>query len=333
MYERADYPSEWHGVKLARHIYNMKWWQRHIAKHSDRVAQLNKLDFIWGRLQPQWNIFMESMTNYYSLHGDARVPLSFVVPSEDPWPKSCWGFPLGNVAYRIRSRNDFLGRYDDVNRRAQLDGLGFVWDFSEHNFLKFFRALKHYVRLEQGIVLQSTSSRERTIRVPYKFVVPAGHENGWPCDLWGYPLGSKCMAVRQKELYIKNHPDRKSRLEDIGFRFSGNASLGWLDVVHAAAIYSQMHGRILDVPCNFVVPTPPEGIMFDASDAWPWPEHLSGLKLGQRLKDVRLKGSYLKGRDAPTRKAQLDALGFVWNPTRGRRRRGLGYTAGKDAVE
>lgn len=113
------------------------------------------------------------------------------------------------------------------------------------------------------------------------------------------------------------------------FRFSGNSALGWLDVVHAAAIYSQMHGRILDVPCNFVVPTPPEG----SGDAWPWPEHLSGLKLGQRLKDVRLKGSYLKGRDAPIRKAQLDALGFVWNPERGRRRRGLGYTTGKDAVE
>lgn len=194
----------------------MKWWQRHIAKHSNRVAQLNKLNFIWGRLQPQWNIFMEGMSNYYSLYGHARVPLSFVIPNDDPWPRSCWGFPLGNVAYRIRSRNDFLGRYDDVNRRAQLDGLGFVWDFSEHNFLKFFRALKHYVRLERGNVLQSSSSRERTIRVPYKFVVPTGHENGWPCDLWGYPLGSKCMAVRQKGLYVKNHPDRKSRLEDIG---------------------------------------------------------------------------------------------------------------------
>jgi hypothetical protein len=117
------------------------------------------------------------------------------------------------------------------------------------------------------------------------------------------------------------------------FRFSGNTSLGWLDVVHAAAIYSKMHGRVLDVPTNFVVPTPPDGDEFDIEDSWPWPEYLSGLKLGQRLKDVRLKGSYLKGPDAQIRKAQLDALGFVWNPTRGRRRRGLGYTAGKELIE
>lgn len=195
----------------------MKWWQKHIASNSERVAQLNKIEFIWGRLQPQWNIFMEGMSSYYRLYGDSKVPLSFVIPNGDPWRKECWGFPLGNVAYRIRSRNDFMVGHDAMSRRAQVDRLEFVWDFSEYNFMKFFIALKHYVRLEQGKVLQSTgSSRERIIRVPYKFVVPDGHDNGWPENLWGYPLGTKCMAVRQKSLYIKNDPIRKSRLEDIG---------------------------------------------------------------------------------------------------------------------
>ena len=104
-----------------------------------------------------------------------------------------------------------------MSRRAQMDRVDFIWDFSEHNFMKFFTALKHYVRLERGKKIESkTSLRERTIRVPYKFVVPSGHENGWPHDLWGYPLGAKCMAVRQKGLYIKNHLNRKNRLEDIG---------------------------------------------------------------------------------------------------------------------
>lgn len=102
--------------------------------------------------------------------------------------------------------------------------------------------------------------------------------------------------------------------------------------MHAAAIYSKMHGRVLDVPSNFVIPCPPEGNLLDTEE-WPWPDHLSGLKLGQRLKDVRLKGTYLKGRDKYIRKAQLDALGFVWEPKRGRRRRGLGDDVGKDAAE
>ena len=158
---------------------------------------------------------MEGMSHYYRLNGNAKVPIAFVVPNTDPWPKECWGFPLGNVAYRIRSRNDFLSGADAMNRRAQMDRLQFVWDVSEINFNKFYMALKHYVRLEQGKILDSSSS-SRTIQVPYKFVVPSGHEYGWPDDLWDYPLGAKCMAVRQKGLYVKNDPIRKARLEDIG---------------------------------------------------------------------------------------------------------------------
>ena len=121
------------------------------------------------------------------------------------------------------------------------------------------------------------------------------------------------MAVRQKELYVKGHPHRRRVLEEAGFRWrNGNAALGWLDVVHAAAIYSQMHGRALNVPLSFAVPSPPPTIVNsnnggngedgDAAavggclDSWPWPERLWGLKLGQRLKDVRLKGAYLKVR-------------------------------------
>jgi hypothetical protein len=60
---------------------------------------------------------------------------------------------------------------------------------------------------------------------------------------------------------------------------------------------------------------------------------LKGLKLGQRLKDVRLKGTYLKGRHKYIRKAQLDALGFVWSPKRGRRMRGLGDITSKDFAD
>jgi hypothetical protein len=88
------------------------------------------------------------------------------------------------------------------------------------------------------------------------------------------------------------------------FRFSGNTASGWLDVVHGAAIYSKMHGRVLDVPSNFVVPSLPDANLLESEDAWPWPDHLKGLKLGQRLKDVRLKGTYLKGKDKHIRKAR-----------------------------
>ena len=49
-------------------------------------------------------------------------------------------------------------------------------------------------------------------------------------------------------------------------------------------------------------------------------EYLWGFPLGQRLKDVRLKGAYLKGGSNQERRRQLDALGFVWKPKRGRKK-------------
>ena len=239
---------------------------------------------------------MESLVAYRNLYGHVLVPATFVVPKQDPWPKALWDLPLGSIVQRLRLRHDFLTGDNALERKKQLDALGFVWDVSEYNFVRFIRALRHFDRLESS--KEGSSARDGlSIRVPSKFVVPSGPE--WPPDLWGYPLGAKSMAVRQKQLYVKNHPDRKKALEDIGFRWSGNATLGWLDVVHAAAIYSQMHGRVLNVPLSFVVPAPPrrDGTENpECLDQWPWPERLIGLKLGQRLKDVRLKGAYLKVR-------------------------------------
>lgn len=49
-------------------------------------------------------------------------------------------------------------------------------------------------------------------------------------------------------------------------------------------------------------------------------EYLWGFPLGQRLKDIRARGTYLKGSSASTRRRQLDGLGFVWEPKRGRPR-------------
>ncbi len=240
---------------------------------------------------------MESMIAYRNIYGHVRVSASFVVPRDDHWPKACWDLPIGSIVQRLRLRHDFLTGENGIDRRKQLDGLGFVWDISEHNFLRFFAALQHFKRLSR-----LSPSREQTIsiRVPSTFVVPSGEANGWPPELWKYPLGQKSMAVRQKQLFVKSHPERKQALEDIGFRWkNGNASLGWLDVVHAAAIYSQLHGRVLNVPLLFTVPAPPQGTAVDSVcvDSWPWPERLWGLKLGQRLKDIRLKGAYLKVRN------------------------------------
>jgi hypothetical protein len=287
----------------------------------------------------------------------------------------------------------------------------------------------------------SSSSPSITLKIPSQYVVP--RSSRWPNEFWGYRLGERCAQVRQKGVYIKGHPNRVQALAELGFYVvvvvededgssssgggNGNDKLKWLEVVHAAALYSQMHSNSLAVPTTFVVPAPPRKVYnnnnnnyyyskkvivngdgysnsnnnnkrhdddeeeddHDESDnkkngqvlrvvgsdeAWPWPgkndddpssvrlllkrygmnlfrfaqsllsgthfcvlhcrcisswwffrpfnvrmiEYLWGFPLGQRLRDIRVKGYYLRGKNADARRRQLDALGFDWEPKRGR---------------
>ena len=272
------FPKEWHGVDVAGTVYDMKWWQRHVKQKPDRVAELNMLGFVWERLQPEWNLVLEGLVTYGILYGDLLVPSKFVIPHNDKnWPKALWGLTLGNSVNRIRSRGDFLRGPNSFSRRDQLDRIGFVWDPQEERFQKFCIALRAFGRIEQQ---KNGPKKAGALKVPSTFVIP--HDDGeWPKNLWGYKLGVKCSQVRQKELYVKGHPDRLKVLADIGFQFGGNDSLSWLEVVHAAAIYSQMNNRQLEVPQSFVVPAPPKmvsmsegssGTLIAGSDeAWPWP--------------------------------------------------------------
>lgn len=277
--EVEKYPKEWHGVDLAATVYDMKWWLRHVQQRPDRVADLNKLGFVWERLQPEFNLILEALITYRSLHDNLLVPSKFVVPfGDEQWSRACWGISLGKAVYRIRSRGDFLRGNKTEKRRRQLNALGFVWDVQEYKFETFCDALRLYAKHEAS---GDSSRRTGALKVPTQFIVPDSKD--WPQSLWGYPLGAKCTAIRQKGLYVKGDPERMRVLAEIGFHVGGNDSLSWLEVVHAAAVYSQMHNRNLDVPQKFVVPAPPcrgaadsyktsrnDGVV-GSDDAWPWP--------------------------------------------------------------
>lgn len=313
--KRVMFPTEWHGIDLSC-VYNMKWWQKHVKQRPERVAELHKLGFVWGRLQPEWNIILDALISYYNLYGDVSIAQNFVIPSANAsWPMASWGMPLGKIVNRIRARHDFFRGNEAADRRRQLDGLGFVWDRQEQQFQIFYNALRYYAfKHEMGPY--STTERIKPLRVPSSYTIPY-NDDSWPQEMWNYSLGAKCTAVRQQGIYVKNRMSRQKLLEELGFRRSGNSMFGWLSVVHAAAIYSRLNNRILDVPIDFYVPSPPLDSQM-SSDDWPWPSYLWGLPLGLRLKDIRVKGAYLTGKDRNARIQQLDALGFNWKPKRGR---------------
>jgi len=326
------YPTIWHGVDLAGTVYNMRWWQQHVKEQPDRVSELNKMGFVWERLQPEWNLILESLIVYKALNGNVLVPSNFTIPHDDDrWIKACWGIGLGSSVYRIRNRGDHLSvnNPNAFSRRKQLDSIGFVWDVQELRFTKFCTALQLFGRIEQQ---RDITIHSGVLKVPSQYVVP--RNSYWPRDMWNYRLGERCTQIRQKELYIKGHPHRVKILAELGFYVAGgsNNNLSWLEVVHAAAVYSQMNNNSLDVPTRFVVPAPPRRVancsvedqdtrscVVGSDDAWPWSEYLWNFPLGQRLRDIRVKGNYLKGKNSNARRRQLDALGFNWEPKPGRR--------------
>ncbi|GMH66603.1 hypothetical protein TL16_g04471 [Triparma laevis f. inornata] len=267
---------------LAKLCYDYTWWQDFIKDRPERVTQLNEIDFIWGRLQSDWNILIEALCSFKSLHSHIDVPSSFVVPHSPPFPISTWSLPLGRMVSNIRLRNFHINKGE--SRVMQLDGLGFVWhrDRSEQKFqMTMYAAREYKVRVNR---------EGRALKVPQRFVVPENGKDEWPLELAGFRLGEKLSAIRQKGLYVKNHPKRRQQLEELGFQWAGNSSLNWLEVVHAAAIYSSQHDRVLNPPDNFVC----EGDAF--------PDYLHGLPLGLRLKDVRLRGRYLQGEETAARR-------------------------------
>jgi len=222
---------------------------------KSRVDALNKIGFIWARLQPEWNLIFIALNLYAMERGNLEVPKGFVVPTGNSyWPEETWGLRLGYHVYRIRIRHHFLRGEEAPERWRMLDSLGFIWDVDEYRFEKFCCALRWFKKVEVPKRKQDGASVRGILKIPVNFVVPSGKENGWPRRLWGYRLGVQSVAVRQTDTYLKR--DRKARLErlkNLGFYREGNDFLRWLEFAHAATIYSRLHNRTLNVPEKYVV--------------------------------------------------------------------------------
>jgi acyl carrier protein phosphodiesterase len=219
---------------------------------------------------------------YKEVHGDLQVPYRFVVPSEVPWPEEAWGMKLGNRVDGIRSQENHVKHHPE--RRAELDALGFVWDDLERRWEEMHAALLAYHEVHGDL------------EVPQAFVVPS--EAPWPEEAWGMKLGKRVNKIRNQEHFVKDHPERRAELDALGFVWD-DLERRW-EKVHAALLaFKEVHGD-LEVPQAFVVP----------SEA-PWPEEAWGVPLGYRVSGIRSADEHVKHH--PERRAELDALGFVWD--------------------
>jgi len=312
--------------------------------------------------ESEWQAVTAALQMYKAAYGDLKVPSRFVVPSLPPWPGkwrrkidcaffevgvvlclsfrafrdiscafgdsslkilykntphtiyliSCyeepaWSLKLGQRVASIRSTGKYV--QDNDARRQQLEDMGFLWRLrapsrdSAMNGITFdqvFEALQMYKEQIQP---------EGKINVPSNFVVP--NTDPWPESTRGMPLGKNIPTIRSKT-YLKANPGAADRLAKLGFEFDGKAAANdqrYQKVYDALKCYKEINGDLF-VPQPYVVP---EGDK-------EWPEDLWGLRLGARVNAIRSQGTFVKTN--PDRKAELDELGFEWDPPADGKKRG-----------
>ena len=110
---------------------------------------------------------------------------------------------LGSRVSMIRSYEQHVK--DHPERRAELDAMGFVWDDYERRWEEVRAALLAYQEVHGDL------------EVTRAFVVPS--EAPWAEEAWGMQLGHRVKNIRQREDFVKDHPERRAELDALGFRW------------------------------------------------------------------------------------------------------------------
>jgi hypothetical protein len=120
------------------------------------------------------------------------------------------------------------------------------------------------------------SNREGHANVPRAYVSPSG-----------YNLGKTINSVRCKDSLVNNNEMRRKALDSIGFIWNINIDR-WNMFLEELNLYKSKNGHI-DVPVNYVA--------------------FNGYKVGSAVQNARSR----KITYDETRRASLDAIGFIWN--------------------
>ncbi|KAF0690249.1 hypothetical protein As57867_018284, partial [Aphanomyces stellatus] len=201
----------------------------------------------------------------------------FKVPDQDPWPEHWRGIKLDISTFRRAYKHGLL----DPLIVAQLDKIGFVWNCLEHRWQLNIESLELYKEKDGDLLIQE------------KFVVP-DKDPTWPVYLWRKKLGNLVHRLRASKNLMSS--DRREVLTAMGFVWDAVEDARLLNL-KALEIYKTLHGDFL-VPINFIIPQNDE-----------WPEALWDKKLGFIVRGFRAAQDSMP----ENRRAELDAMGFVWN--------------------
>ena len=146
---------------------------------------------------------LSALGEYGARNGHVRVPIKFVVPDAEGWAAGARGLKLGVQVSNLRTKKKNGGMpHADV---AQLDALRFVWSMPEWRWQCVLQSLVAYKKLHGDL------------QVPKAFVVPS--EAPWPKEAWEVPLRIRVNQIRSQEYYVKDEPERRAELDEMGFHW------------------------------------------------------------------------------------------------------------------
>lgn len=233
----------------------------------------------------EWDKVYAALQAYLKTYGNVNVHHRFVIQSEDfAWPEKTRGLPLGLHVLAVQ-----CGRYVEGHpeRRALLDELQFPWEVAEDAYPELVELIQPDYFNETLTALRLYKEHvDPTVRVNKTYLVPA-QDPPWPSNLFFYPLGNICYKLREhKEVLQILSPSKVKLLDELGFLWSSRREMmseeNFNQIFTALIEYKKKYGH-MRVPYLFEVPT----------NSSEWSEGIWGLKLGQRVKSLRVLVSIL----------------------------------------
>jgi hypothetical protein len=240
---------------------------------------------------------IESLAIFKKVYGDLEVGIKFEVPARDQWPHHLHGLKLGKRLDKILSNQLFFEYH--AEKVMRLKEIGF--EPTVKTLVDDYRQIL--------IGLQCYKEVYGDLRVPTSFVIPTDEEDPtWSRHCRGLKLGTKVANIRSTGRFVKDMPQRKAELDELGFewRIRDNTykqqvvEAHFEDVYEALKMYKDMHDSV-EVPKGFVIP-----------DGKEWKKGMAGMKLGEEMHAITQEQKFVFGRE--TRRQALEEMGVKINP-------------------
>jgi superfamily II DNA or RNA helicase len=203
-----------HGYKL--NGFKLGSWVRNqrtiqYTLPPERKQQLDDIGFIWDLKAEAWEKGFSKLLQFKEAEGHCKVSQTFKVD----------GFDLGTWVTRKRTFQDTL----PPERKQQLDDIGFIWDLKAEAWEKGFSKLLQFEKVKGHCL------------VPYRL------------KLDGFNLGK--WVGNQRSSPESMTPERKQRLDDIGFVWS-STSVYWEEGFTKLLQFKKLEGHCR-VPTRFEI--------------------------------------------------------------------------------